>query len=232
MSRIVLFDAVGTILRPQPDVISAYHRAGIAHGSQLSIEEIAGRFRTARRARFDLNRSAEQTKADSLRSSDEIEYALWRDLIRDVFTDVDNVDGLFSELWSHFAAAENWSLYDDVEGCWNALVKLDFRVAVASNFDSRLDEIVSKFAQLNAAERVFCSAGVGFRKPDPLFYRSIATSLKLSGSDDVYFVGDDLENDFIAPKRFGWHAFHLDRSGQASNGQAINSLDMLLAKIN
>lgn len=227
MSRIVLFDAVGTILRPQPDVISAYHRAGAAHGSQLSIEEVAARFRVARQARFHLNRSAEQTEAGSLRSSDEIEYALWRDLIQDVFADVDRVDSLFGDLWNHFASAENWSLYDDVAACWNRLAEAGFRIAVASNFDSRLHVIVKNFPQLSLAEKNCCSAEVGFRKPDPAFYSAVASMLRLSDTDEVYFVGDDRENDFVAPQRFGWTAFHLDRRGKSNRRGAILSLDRL-----
>jgi putative hydrolase of the HAD superfamily len=230
MSRIVLFDAVGTILRPVPDVITAYHRAGESYGSKLSAEQVAARFRSARQFRFNLNRFAGETESGSLRSSDEVEYELWRSLIADVFDDVANVDDLFKQLWDHFAAAENWSLYDDVTRCWTRLSEQGFRIAIASNFDSRLIDIVKRHETLALSEAVFCSAEVGFRKPDPEFYRAIESSLGIDASDEVHFIGDDKENDFHAPVQYGWKAFYLDRRYRGSIGgtNEIDSLDRLL----
>ena len=155
--------------------------------------------------------AASQTESGSLVSSDEIERQLWLDLVSDVFSDVRPIDSLFAELWSHFAAAENWQLYDDVEPCWSKLKANGDRIVIASNFDSRLNEIVAQHETLSLADAVYCSAEVGYRKPDPLFYRAVAGSFAIGESDEVIMVGDDAENDYVAPVRFGWQAFHLDR---------------------
>ena len=231
MSRIFVFDAVHTILRPIPDVISAYFLAGQQHGSSLTKDEVKKRFRVARRQRFATYVAASQTQAGSLVSSDAIEHQLWRDLVSDVFSDIQPINSLFAELWAHFASAENWQLYDDVESCWTKLKSNGDRIVVASNFDSRLNEIVAQHPPLSLADAVYCSAEVGYRKPDPLFYGTVARSFGIHDADEVIMIGDDFENDFVAPVRFGWQAFHLDRrDGMQGNQNAISSLDTLPLK--
>ena len=228
MPRVFVFDAVHTLLRPMPDVVSAYYIAGKKAGSQLSKDKVKQRFRDARRKHFSTSVPASQTRPGSLSSSDEIEFQLWRDLIAEVFSDVSPVDHLFQSLWDHFADPANWQLYDDVAPCWKRLRAEGARILIASNFDSRLNEIVHKQDVIANADAVFCSAEVGFRKPDPKFYDVVAREFGLSDSDHVTMVGDDFENDCQAPRMFGWKALHLvRRSGIDLNSCTINGLDQL-----
>jgi len=231
VSRIFIFDAVHTILRPIPDVISAYFLAGQRHGSSLNKDEVKTEFRIARRQRFGTFIAASQTQSGSLVSSDAIERLLWQDLVSDVFNDVRPVDRLFEELWSHFASADNWQLYDYVESCWSQLKDSGDRIVIASNFDSRLNEIVAQHKTLSLADAVYCSAEVGFRKPDPMFYKTVADSFGVSDSDEVIMVGDDFENDYVGPTKHGWKALHLDRRATPNGNQhTILSLSALLSK--
>ena len=45
----ILFDAVGTLLRPQPSVAEAYRAAGLRYGTQLSLVDVAASFATSNR---------------------------------------------------------------------------------------------------------------------------------------------------------------------------------------
>lgn len=228
MLRAVIFDAVHTILRPMPDVVSTYFLAGKKAGSRLSKDKVKQRFRDARRKHFGTSVPASQTRPGLLPSSDEIEFQLWKNLVADVFSDVKPIDSLFQTLWDHFASPKPWQLYDDVEPCWKRLRDTGVKLVIASNFDSRLHEIVQKQEAIANADAIFCSAEVGFRKPDPNFYKVVAKELGLKDSDDVTMIGDDFENDCQAPRIFGWKALHLDRrSGIESNSCTINSLDQL-----
>lgn len=227
MPDIYVFDAVRTILKPVPDVVSAYFEAGQRHGSQLNREQVAARFKEARRKHFGLSQSATDTVSGSLVSSDDIETKLWRQLIFEVFVDIANPDELFQQLWRHFASAENWALYPDVAECFNRLHRTEKRIIIASNFDSRLNAIVNQFNELSSVAQVFCSAEVGYRKPDPMFYQFVADSAGLGNDDEVLMVGDDYENDYVAPKRFGWRALHLDRLAACQQVGVIQSLAAL-----
>ena len=228
MSRYFIFDAVHTILRPVPDVMSTYFLAGQKFGSQVSRDDVKQRFRKARRRLFGTDIPAEQTQPGSLPSSDEREYQLWKDLVTEVFADVRPIDSMFEGLWEHFASPESWQLFDDVEACWQRLRQSGGRLVIASNFDSRLHEIVARHSAIAIADAVFCSAEVGYRKPDPMFYEAVADSLGLTKADKVTMVGDDFENDCAAPHKFGWQAYHLDRRhGVELSKHMISSLSQL-----
>jgi len=226
MSRTIVFDAVGTILKPQPDVVTAYHLAGSRFGSKLTPEQVKARFKLARQKFFNCNNLAANTPAGSLPSSDAIEFELWKKLVYSVFDDVTD-PGLFEELWAHFASPANWALYDDVAECLSRLSHRGDNMIVASNFDSRLDEIVASFPELSAFSIVHCSAEVGFRKPDPEFYRVVAE--QIPNDHEVIMIGDDLQNDCEAPELFGWKGIHLDRRLKPSTETlAVNSLTELI----
>lgn len=228
MPQIYIFDAVGTVLKPVPDVVDAYHDAGLQHGSKLTRQDVANRFKTARQTRFSTNHSALETAGGSLPSSDAIEHQLWEKLIGDIFNDVKDAKALFEQLWEHFANPSNWQLYDDVETCWSKIRDNGGDLYIASNFDSRLHEIVRQFPIFKIAKASFCSAEVGFRKPDPMFYEHIATEIGINDSQEVMMVGDDFENDFVAPSAFGWKAIYLDRKAIADpNSRTITSLEQL-----
>lgn len=232
MEKIFIFDAVHTILRPVPDVITAYFLAGKRHGSLLTKEDVKSRFRSGRQELFGTRIAAKETKPGSLRSSDEIEFQLWKKLVTYVFNDVVPIDQLFQELWDHFASPQNWQLYDDVESCWQSIKADGGQIVIASNFDSRLNEILKVQSSLTKIDAVFCSAEVGYRKPDPMFYEVVAKTLKLNGAEQVIMTGDDFENDFVAPRLFGWNAVHLDRrSKEQSPDHEIQDLRSIVRHV-
>lgn len=84
---------------------------------------------------------------------------------------------------------------------------------------------------LGLADAVYCSAEVGYRKPDPLFYKTVSDSFGIDDSDEVIMIGDDFENDYVGPVKFGWRAFHLDRrAAPTGNQNTISSLNALPMK--
>ena len=196
-----------------------YLQHGRKFGSVLEKAEVEKRFKVARRKLFSVDTSANDQTECELASSDAIERELWRRFIAFVFDDVAASTELFDALWSFFAVPENWRLYNDVAECLSQLKQQGHYVAIASNFDSRLIPIVDHFEELSDLDDVFCSASLGFRKPDPAFYRQVLEKVgrdrnaELSG-DDIIFAGDCIENDFHGPRRMGWSAFWLDRSGE------------------
>ena len=225
MPRTIVFDAVGTLVKPQPDVVTVYHQAGIHHGSLLSRGDVTGRFKLARKKFFNCDHSATTTPAGSLQSSDVIEYALWRKLVDFVFEDVRHTR-LFEQLWAHFASPTNWAPYDDVTQCIAKLQQRGDNLVIASNFDSRIHNIINATNQLSAISTVYCSAEVGFRKPDPEFYRVVAE--QIPDNHEVIMIGDDLENDCVAPRLFGWRGIHLNRSPNPSQQNTATSVGSLV----
>ena len=200
-------------------MIKAYQQHGKRFGSSLNEGDIKRRFTAARRKLFSVDTSAADQVAGELVSSDVIEKDLWRRFIDEVFIDVHQRSELFDELWEFFALPENWRVYDDAKKCISQLKRAGHYVAIASNFDSRLIPIIDAFTELSPLDDVFCSAAIGFRKPDPAFYAEVLRRVNQArgtktASGDVIFSGDCLENDFHGPRAMGWSALWLDRNGE------------------
>ena len=209
--RAVLFDAVGTLIRPEPSVAAAYAQAGRRHGVDLAEEEIARRFRQALARQDQLDRAHYAGRTDQQR-----EVNRWRDIVADVFGPSPRAELIFDDLWEHFAQPANWRLFDDAAATWDRLTSAGLTLGIASNFDERLDGICQALSPLSGCEHLFVSSRVGWRKPRPEFLAAIAERLHLAPAE-MLLVGDDLENDYLAARAAGWQAVHLDRTTSAGH---------------
>jgi putative hydrolase of the HAD superfamily len=207
--RAVLFDAVGTLIHPDPPVSVAYANVARRFGIRLGEAEIGDRFREA---------FAQQEECDRLRgqsTSPEREIERWREIVADVFREAvpsaETRKRIFAELWRHFAQPNRWHVDQEAATCWQALAARGLTVAIASNFDDRLLEIARHIAPLDRAERLYISARIGHRKPAVEFFRFVERDLAVAPGE-LLFVGDDLENDYQGAKSVGWQAILLDRN--------------------
>lgn len=216
--RGVLFDAVGTVMRPDPPAPVVYHNEGRRAGSRRSEPEIVARIKEAWRRR---NQEAPESPCptDAAR-----ERAFWRGVVAHVFDDLRGAgeptrgtpfDELFERLWRHFGQPSAWRLYDDVAPVWRRLRERGVTVGLASNFDDRLAGVCRGLPPLDDCPHLFCSADVGHSKPGRAFYRHIERALGLE-ADTLLMVGDDWRCDVAGARAAGWRALHLDRARDAS----------------
>jgi putative hydrolase of the HAD superfamily len=200
--RGVVFDLVGTLLHPAPSAAESYRLVGAQFGHVLSEAEAARRFREA----FARQEAIDRDHHD-LRTSQEREHARWQAIVADVFPAVGSGGPLFDRLWRHFAQAENWQVFADVPAALTRLGGMGMPVAIASNFDARLQEIVRSHADLAVFDGncVFDSASLGWRKPALSFFRTVEKHLDLP-AEALLMVGDDPDNDSAGAVRAGWQA--------------------------
>lgn len=217
--RVVLFDAVGTVIRPDPAVAQAYHRAGCRHGSKLTVEKVHLRFREA----LAVQEAADRQQA-AWRTSEDRERDRWMAIVRHVFDDLPRHESLFADLWDHFAAPAHWALFEDVPACWMRLQRRGLQIGMASNFDARLHGVCRAIGPLTNCRTVFVSSDLGHRKPGIDFFRAIEGRLGCR-PDELLLIGDDHENDYAAARAAGWHAALVARDGNpAGDLESIASL--------
>jgi putative hydrolase of the HAD superfamily len=198
--RAVLFDAVGTLIYPDPPVAEVYCREGQKLGSSYSSREIASRFRAA------LARHHQGGV-----TSEELERERWRRIVYEVIDDIDDPQELLlGTLWQHFGAASSWKLFDDVAPAWQELAARGYLLGIASNFDSRLRTICHGHPPLDRCRHIFVSSEVGCPKPELQFYRTVESQLGLR-LDQILLVGDDYAADVTGPQAAGWEAAWLRR---------------------
>jgi putative hydrolase of the HAD superfamily len=198
----VLFDAVGTLIAPDPPVAEVYRGAAERFGSRLDLATIWQRFRQA---------LAEEHAAGEPTSEPQ-ERERWRRIVGRVIDDVPAAsDALFQQLWNHFAQPQSWRLYDDVTPALAALAAHGYRWGIASNFDARLKGIVRASSALTGCEAVFVSSEIGFTKPDRRFFREVQLRLGAAAAE-IVLVGDDAASDVAGATAAGWRAVLLDRN--------------------
>lgn len=219
--RAVLFDAVGTLLRPDPPVTETYVATGRRFGSTLSAEQVKLRFRAA----FERQEHEDRRRGDG-RTDESRESRRWETIVGEVFDDVDDREGLFESLWNHFARADSWRLYDDVREPLQELTARGFVIGLASNFDGRLHAIARGHDPLASCQHVFVSSELGYRKPSTRFFAAIQRALGC-GASELLHVGDSLEYDYQAARAAGWRALLLDRKCASTATDRVTSLSEL-----
>ena len=213
----ILFDAVGTLIYPDPPIAEAYRSIGQSYGSRLTLAEIRQRFADALAIHHTRGEATNETN----------ERGRWRKIVASVFSDVeDYADELFEKLWEHFATPGHWKTFDDVASL-SALRGQKYRLGIASNFDSRLKAIVPQQPLRADVQAVFVSSELGYAKPDLRFFRAIEKSLQLA-PEQIALVGDDELADVKGAAVAGWQAIRLDRSSATSDSGTIRSLRELL----
>jgi putative hydrolase of the HAD superfamily len=199
----VAFDAVGTLIHPDPSAATVYAAIGRRFGSRLRIKEIRSRFTAA---------FAEQERIDAqngLATSEEREYRRWQDIVAHVLDDVTDPDRCFAELYAHFGRPDAWRVDDGAAEILARLQHAGYPVVLASNYDHRLRGVVAGLEALASIECLVISSEVGWRKPAPRFFGILTSTLALTARD-VLYIGDDLVNDFEGARDARLHALLYD----------------------
>jgi putative hydrolase of the HAD superfamily len=205
--RGIVFDAVGTLIKPVPSVAEAYTAAASRQGIAIKPAEVRGRFQ------HHFQNGGEHA-GNGLFSTDEgTERRRWQAIVRGVLAEVPDPDRAFEELWDHFSQAGSWRCYPDVEPTLGGLADVGISVCVGSNFDSRLRAVALGLSELGACiDSLVISSEVGYRKPHPRFFEAVCNHLGLP-AHQVLCVGDDSENDVRGAIRAGLSGILIDRGG-------------------
>jgi putative hydrolase of the HAD superfamily len=211
--RAVVFDAVGTLIHPDPSAADVYANAGRIFGSNLTATEIATRFRTAFRRQEEIDFVA------GLRTNEAREFERWRAIVGEVLDDVNDAEACFRHLYDHFAQPTSWRIEAEAVEIVNELAARGYRVGIASNFDHRLREVLP--SELSKLPLVI-SAEVGCRKPARDFFEVVCRSMAME-SKDVLYVGDQLENDYAGALAAGLAAlaFSPERTAPSQVSQIV-----------
>lgn len=205
----LFFDAAGTLIRPAHPVGATYARFAFRHGVRVDEGDLMQAFRAVWKATAPPIHAPDQPPADDDRG-------WWRLLVAEVFARVlgtalpeDTLEGLFAELYAHYAMPEAWAVFDDVLPALEDLTR-DHRLLVLSNFDRRLRSILQGHDLTRFFEAVIISSEVGAAKPHPRMFQA---ALNCAGSEPetCLHVGDDARCDGEGAKKAGIHFFEVRR---------------------
>ncbi|MFN2432377.1 MAG: HAD-IA family hydrolase [Gemmatimonadota bacterium] len=195
----ILFDVTGTLIEVRGGVGELYAAAARAHGIDLDANAARRSFETALAAAPPLAFAAGPGP-----TREAAERGWWRDVVARVVAGArrpaaadppDQVlDDLLADLWRRFASAGAWRVRDGAAGVLRSLRRRGYRLAVLSNFDSRLPPLLAELELADAFEAVFTSSDLGAAKPDAEAFRRALAHLDVPAAAAAH-VGDSPEAD-------------------------------------
>ncbi|MDX2314905.1 MAG: HAD-IA family hydrolase [Gammaproteobacteria bacterium] len=208
----VTFDAAGTLIRVADPVGETYSRIARDMGASLSAAALDAAFR-------DVFPSMPAMAFPDLDESGivDAERAWWRDLVERVVRHaggIDELDSYFETLFRHYARACAWRVYPDSLRVLRSARARGLRVAVVSNFDSRLLPILRELGIEELTDGVVYSTGCGAAKPDRRIFDHAMDALG-STPETTLHVGDNLHADYHGASGAGMTAVYLNRHEKA-----------------
>jgi len=214
----VLLDAMGTLVEledPAPHLVAEL----AARGVSVALSDA----RRAIRAEIALYRAEHDTAVDapSLRALRERCAAVVATELGGLAADV-ALDALLGAI--------RFRAYPEVPGVLAALRARGDRLAVVSNWDVSLHDVLERTRLRGLVDAVVVSATAGAAKPDPAIFAQALAALG-ARPEEALHAGDDLEADVGGARAAGIGAVLVARNGAAApeGVRAIASLDGLLA---
>jgi putative hydrolase of the HAD superfamily len=151
----------------------------------------------------------------------------WFAIVAEVLAEIPDTRRAFEELWAHFESPKAWRVFNDVHPLLQCADRHGIPIAIGSNFDQRLRGVLAGHDATAALENLVISSEVGWRKPDPDFYRRAEIAIGFPARH-VAWIGDSLTHDYHAPRDAGFQAILLDRGRTQHFTHAISSLTAIV----
>ena len=160
------------------------------------------------------------------------ELAWWGAFVREVLRRLDHDapwEPLLKDLYAAFCEASVWKVYPETVNTLETLAERGVRLAVISNWDRRLPEILRSLELSEIFETVTVSSIEGVEKPSSeIFHRTLAR-MDVSPEEAIH-VGDSPLEDYSGAESAGLGAALIDRNDLFSDEpyRRISSLDEIV----
>ena len=204
--RWIFFDAVGTLIHVRGSVGEIYGRHAASFGFEPASSPSGHTLiETAFRQAFkDISlRWPQKLTLDA----PEHEREWWKQVVRATFERIapfPQLDQCFEQIYESFRTTEAWELERDVQESLSLLTQ-DKHLGVISNFDSRLEDVLTDLGIRPFFQQLTIPSLAGVAKPDPAIFRYAMEQIGAEPAECLY-VGDEVEDDYTAPQSAGMRA--------------------------
>ena len=208
----LFLDAVGTLfgLRETPGHL--YARIAKRHRIQVEPDVLDKHFGPTWKG----SPPPDYASASDAAARERIDQAWWKSIVRETFRlsgaspQEAAFDACFDEIFQLYGTAAPWKVYPETLAVLPRLRDEGHRLVVLSNFDQRLESVMTALKLRQLVDEVLYSSNLGACKPSP---EAFARALAQSGSarETTLHVGDDPETDGKGAVAAGLHFFHIQR---------------------
>jgi putative hydrolase of the HAD superfamily len=119
------------------------------------------------------------------------------------------LDGAFNAEYSKKVRAiyiepSNWALYEDTIPVLERLASLGWMHVLLSNHVPELPGILNQLGLDHYLEAIFCSAQIGYEKPNPNAFRMVLAAYP--AANPVWMIGDNPQADYAGARAIGLRA--------------------------
>lgn len=231
--QLLTWDVKDTLLRLRIPVGQQYQAEAKRRGLQVDPSVLEASFRQVYRTRWRLfpNYGLSQGMTS---------HQWWLDVVLQTFhlsgvQDEGTVQPLAEKLYQDFCTAKYWEVLPGAREALQGCGDLGLKMAVISNFDRRLEDILRNCDLDRHFDFVLTSEGAGCSKPDSGIFRKALGLAGVSPQHSAH-IGDDYNNDYRAPRQVGVFSFLLQSESDRLKEQIppdhiIHSLDQLVPRI-
>ncbi|KAH7288412.1 hypothetical protein KP509_31G025900 [Ceratopteris richardii] len=184
-------DAAGTLIEASQSTQQVYREIGLKYGVKLSEDEIADKYKAAYGhpwCRFRMRYEADGR-------------LYWQRIVQEATGCKD--PGLLEDLYQYYTTDKAWHIGDpDAEKVLKAIRNAGIKLAVVSNFDTRLRPLMKVLSCYDWFDSIVVSAEVGLEKPNPEIFLTACKELCVK-PEQVLHVGDDKTNDLVGASAAG-----------------------------
>lgn len=209
-ARAVFFDVGGTLLRADPPVAEVFAQVASELGHEVTVRDVEPHM-----ADFEAYYEREYLRDGDFWCSHERAVQIWLDmytLLCHACGFGEDAPRVSQAVYDAYLDAARWSLYDDVETCLKGLKRRGFRLAVISNWDASLQNLLRGLSLLPYFDLVISSAEVGCRKPSAAIFDIALERMGVPAAQAVH-VGDLPEADGDGACGAGIRPVIIDRAG-------------------
>ncbi|MFT4177288.1 MAG: HAD family hydrolase [Luteolibacter sp.] len=205
---LILLDAAGTLIRTAEPVEEVYARVFGEFGWRADSSRLRAGFREtfAWMADPDFGNYDEGEAA---------ERAWWREVVgktaetAGISSEGPGFEECFETLFAFYARGDAWEPFPEVEEVLESLRRKGWKLALVSNFDGRLRNVLAELGLADRVDAVLTSSDVRARKPKPDLLR--AAMALFPDVSRVVHVGDSEKLDGGAAEAAGVPVFLLNR---------------------
>ncbi|KAE8582089.1 hypothetical protein XENTR_v10019941 [Xenopus tropicalis] len=202
--RLITWDIKDTLLRVRVPVGQQYFAEAKRQGLCMDPGSLETSFRNAYRTQSRLFPNYGLAQGMDSRQ-------WWLDVVLQTFRlsgaeDDETIRSVAQQLYQDFSTARNWAVVPGAREALESCKGLGLKMAVISNFDRRLEEVLEQCGLGGYFEWVLTSESAGVAKPDLGIFRQ-ALSLAEVPPHQAAHVGDDYVNDYWAARMAGMRSY-------------------------